>query len=62
MLYANNIILDEDVEFDNETYKYSNDNQTGKTTLVLKVGKLMRTKKKDEKKTLMQIGYLRRKW
>lgn len=33
MLYANNIILYEDVEFDNETYKDSNDNQTGKTTL-----------------------------
>lgn len=32
-----------------------------KQPLVLKVGKLMRTKK-DEKKNLMQIGYLRRKW
>lgn len=33
-----------------------------KQALVLKVSKLMRTKKKDEKKNLMQIGYLRRKW
>lgn len=33
-----------------------------KQPLVLKVGKLMRTKKKDEEKKLMQIGYLRRKW
>lgn len=33
MLYANNIILYGDVEFDNETCKDSIDNQTGKTSL-----------------------------
>lgn len=33
MLYANNIILYGDVEFDNETCKDIIDNQTGKTSL-----------------------------
>lgn len=62
MLYANNIVLYEDVEFDNDTYKDSNDNQTGKTTLSSEGWLANENKKKDEEKKLMQIGYLRRKW